>query len=137
MPSLNKVILIGNLTRDPELRSLQGGKSVCNFGIAINERWKDAQGNWKDKTTFVDVTAWGKTADVVGNYLEKGSLVAIDGRLDLEQWESDGQKRSKLKVVVDTLQMLDRKEQRPTDDKPAQSKRNQRQESAPDDDIPF
>lgn len=107
MASFNKVILMGNLTRDPELRYTPGGTAVADVGIAVNDRRKNPQGEWIDETTFVDVTLWGRTAEVANEYLTKGSPVLIDGRLKLDTWEnSDGQKRSKLKVVCERMQMI-------------------------------
>jgi single-strand DNA-binding protein len=106
MPAaLNQVNLLGNLTRDVEVKYLQSGTAVCDLGLAINERVK-IRDEWTDQTTFVDVTLFGRTAEVAGEYLSKGSQVLIVGKLRLEQWEKDGQKRSKLKVIGDSLQML-------------------------------
>jgi single-strand DNA-binding protein len=103
--SYNRVVLIGNLTRDVEVRYTQGGSAVTDLGLAVNERVK--KGNeWIDEPCFVDCTAFGRNAEVAGEYLGKGSPVLIEGRLKLEQWESGGQKRSKLKVVCDRLQLL-------------------------------
>jgi len=104
--SYNKVILIGNFTRDIELKYTQGGTAVTEVGLAVNDKRKDGQGNWVEETTFVDITLWGRTAEVASEYLGKGSLVMIDGRLKLDQWEKDGQKRSKLRVVCEKMQML-------------------------------
>lgn len=134
MPSLNQVTLIGNLTRDPEHKKLSSGRSVCNFGLALNDRYKNSEGKYVDKATFVDITVWGNLADVAAEFLTKGSLVNIVGKLNLETWETDGQKRSKLIVVADTMQFLDRKESRPADDKPAT---RQPRQPKPEDDIPF
>jgi single-strand DNA-binding protein len=106
MASYNRVILIGNLTRDPELRYLQSGMAVVDLGLAVNDKRKNAQGEWIEETTFVDVTVWGRTAEVAGEYLTKGSPVFIEGRLKLDTWETDGQKRSKLKVVCDKMQLI-------------------------------
>jgi single-strand DNA-binding protein len=107
MASFNRVILLGNLTRDPELRYLQSGMAVTDIGLAVNDRRKSANGEWVDETTFVDVTLWGRTAEVAGEYLTKGSPALIEGRLKLDSWESqDGQKRSKLKVVAEKMQLL-------------------------------
>ncbi len=107
MASFNRVILLGNLTRDPELRYLTNGTAVSDIGLAVNDRRKNANGEWIEETTFVDVTLWGRTAEVAGEYLSKGSPVLIEGRLKLDSWESqDGQKRSKLRVVCDRMQML-------------------------------
>ena len=109
MASYNRVVLVGNLTRDIEIRYLQSGSAVCDIGLAVNDRRKTATGEWVEETTFVDVTLWGRTAEVAGEYLTKGSSVLIEGRLKLDQWETDGQKRSKLKVVGEKMQMLSSK----------------------------
>ena len=109
MASYNRVILVGNLTRDPELRYIPSGTAVTDIGLAINDRRKDQSGNWIEETTFVEVTLWARTAEVVCEYLSKGSSVLIEGRLKFETWEKDGQKRSKLKVIGERLQMLDGK----------------------------
>ena len=106
MASFNRVILLGNLTRDPELRYVPSGTAVTDIGLAVNDRRKSADGQLVEDTTFVDVTLWGRTAEVAGEYLSKGSPVLIEGRLKLDQWEQDGQKRSKLKVVGLRMQML-------------------------------
>ena len=107
MASFNRVILVGNLTRDPELRYTPGGTAVTEIGLAVNDRRKNAQGEWVDETTFVDVTLWGRTAEVASEYLSKGSPLLIEGRLKLDRWEGqDGQKRSKLRVVGERMQML-------------------------------
>jgi single-strand DNA-binding protein len=106
MASFNRVILIGNLTRDPELRYLQSGMAVVDLGLAVNDKRKNATGEWVEETTFVDVTLWGRTAEVAGEYLGKGSPVFIEGRLKLDTWETDGQKRSKLKVVCEKMQLI-------------------------------
>ncbi len=107
MASFNRVIIVGNLTRDPELRYTQGGTAVTDVGVAVNDRRKTASGEWQDETTFVDVTLWGRTAEVANEYLSKGSPLLIEGRLKLDTWEGrDGQKRSKLHVVGERMQML-------------------------------
>ena len=106
MASYNRVILVGNLTRDIELKYTQGGTAVTDIGMAVNDRRKSATGEWIDETTFVDVTLWGRTAEVASEYLGKGSPILIEGRLKLDTWETDGQKRSKLRVVCDRMQML-------------------------------
>jgi single-strand DNA-binding protein len=106
MASYNRVILLGNLTRDPELRYVPSGMAVCDVGLAVNDRRKNATGEWIEETTFVDVTLWGRTAEVASEYLGKGSPVFIEGRLKLDTWETDGQKRSKLKVVCERMQMV-------------------------------
>jgi single-strand DNA-binding protein len=104
--SFNRVILVGNLTRDPELRYTPSGTPVCDIGLAVNDRRKNPNGEWVEETTFVDITLWARTAEVASEYLGKGSQVLIEGRLKLDSWETDGQKRSKLKVVGERLQML-------------------------------
>lgn len=106
MASFNRVILLGNLTRDPELRYISSGTAVMEIGLAVNDRRKNANGEWIEETTFVDVTLWGRTAEVASEYLSKGSPVLIEGRLKLDTWETDGQKRSKLRVVGERMQML-------------------------------
>ena len=107
MASYNRVILVGNLTRDPEIRYLQSGSAVADVGLAVNDRRKNANGEWIEETTFVDVVLWGRTAEVAGEYLSKGSPVLIEGRLKLDRWEGkDGQKQSKMRVVCERMQML-------------------------------
>lgn len=106
MASYNRVILVGNLTRDIELKYTPGGTAVTDIGMAMNDRRKSASGEWVDETTFVDVTLWGRTAEVASEYLSKGSPILVEGRLKLDTWETDGQKRSKLRVVCDRMQML-------------------------------
>lgn len=106
--SINRVVISGNLTRDPDMRATQGGSAVMNFGVAVNGRTKDAAGNWTDRADFVDCVMFGNRAESVSRYLSKGSKVAIEGRLRYSSWERDGQKRSKLEVVVDEIEFLSR-----------------------------
>lgn len=109
MKGFNKVIIAGNLTRDPELKHTAGGLAVCKFGMAINRAWKDAQtGEMKEDCVFVDVDAFGKTAENIGQYMRKGSSMLVDGRLKLDQWEDKQthQKRSKLGVVAENVTFL-------------------------------
>ena len=106
MASFNRVILMGNLTRDIELKYTPSGTAVTDIGLAVNDRRKSASGEWVDETTFVDVTLWGRTAEVASEYLSKGSPVLVEGRLKLDTWETDGQKRSKLRVTGERMQML-------------------------------
>lgn len=109
MASFNKVILVGNLTRDPQVKYTTGGTAVTEIGLAVNRRWLDKQSNqWKDETTFVDITLWGRTAEIAGEYLAKGRPVLIEGRLQLDTWDDreTGQKRSKLRVVGENMTML-------------------------------
>lgn len=138
--SINRVIISGNLTRDPELRCTQSGMDVLGFGVAVNDRRKNNRtGEWEDYPNFVDCTMFGNRARSVSQYLAKGSKVAIEGKLRWSQWERDGQKHSKLSVVVDELEFMSRQDcssatspapspSRPVIDAPA---------SVYDDDIPF
>lgn len=105
MASYNRVVLMGRLTRDPELRYIPSGMAVSDIGLAVNDRVK-RNDQWIEETTFVDVTLWGRTAEVANEYLSKGSPILIEGRLKLDTWEKDGQKRSKLKVVGEKMQMV-------------------------------
>src|SRR6476661_11292286 len=106
MASFNRVILVGNVTRDPELRYIPSGTAVTDLGLAVNDRRKGPNGDWIEETTFVDVTLWGRTAEVAGEYLGKGSPILIEGRLKYDTWEKEGQKRSKLSVVCERMQMV-------------------------------
>jgi len=109
MASFNKVILMGNLTRDPQVRYTNSGSAVTEVGLAVNRTWFDKQANERrEEVTFVDVTLWGRTAEVAGEYLAKGRPVLIEGRLQLDQWDDKetGQKRSKLRVVGENMTML-------------------------------
>lgn len=109
MASFNKVILVGNLTRDPQVRYTPRGMAVAEIGLAVNHTWFDKQTNTKkEEATFVDVTLWGRDAEVAGEYLAKGRSILIEGRLQLDSWEDkeSGQKRSKLRVVCERMQML-------------------------------
>lgn len=114
MSSFNKVLLVGNITRDVEVRYTPGGTAVSEIGMAVNRSWFDKQANEKkEETTFVDVTLWGRTAEIAGEYLSKGSSVLIEGRLTLNQWDDKetGKKRSKLVVTGESMQMLGSKGQ--------------------------
>lgn len=106
---INRVCISGNLTRDPQLRASQSGTSVLSFGMAVNERTKQPDGNWGDKANFVDCVVFGNRADALAKFLTKGTKVAIEGRLSYSSWEKDGQKRSKLEVIVDDLELMSRK----------------------------
>lgn len=108
MASLNKVMLIGNLTRAPELRYTPGGAAVCEFGLAMNRKFTGSNGQEQTEACFVDIVVWSKAAENCGRYLEKGSLVFIEGRLQFEQWQErdTGAKRSKLKIVAERVQFL-------------------------------
>ena len=105
--SINKVVISGNLTRDPELRQTANGFPVLGFGVAVNERRKNPQtGEWADYPNFIDCTMFGARAESVSRFLSKGSKVAIEGKLRWSQWERDGQKRSKIEVVVDEIEFM-------------------------------
>ena len=108
MSDINRVTLVGRLTRDPELRALPSGTSVLNLGLAVNGRQKDPSGNWIDKPNFFDVKVFGAQADMLANHLAKGRRIGVDGRLDWSSWEAqDGGKRSKVEVVAQSVQFLD------------------------------
>jgi single-strand DNA-binding protein len=109
MPNFNKVILAGNLTRDPELRYTPKGVAIAKLGLAINRNWTTETGEKKEETTFVDVDAFGRQAEVIGQYLKKGRPILIEGRLRLDQWDDKqtGQKRSRLGVVLEGFSFLD------------------------------
>lgn len=112
MPSFNKVILIGNLTRDPELRYTPKGTCIAKVGLAINRVWNDESGQKKEEVTFVDVDIFGRTAENVGQYMRKGRPMMVEGRLKLDQWDDKqtGQKKSRLGVVAETVQFLGSKD---------------------------
>ena len=133
MAAYNRVILVGNITREIDLNYTQSGTAVADIGLAVNEKRKNQAGELVDDTQFVDVTLWGRTAEVAAEYLGKGSPVLIEGRLKLETWETDGQKRSKLKVIGEQMKMLGRSKKA--------SKPNDEQASVPaganEDDVPF
>lgn len=107
MANFNKVILLGNLTRDVELRHTQGGQALAKFGMAINRKFNTQSGESKEEVCFVDLTAWGKQAELLNQYVRKGSQLMIEGRLQYSTWESqEGGKRSKLEVVVENFQFV-------------------------------
>jgi len=161
MASFNRVILVGNLTRDPELRYIPSGTAVTEIGLAVNDRRKGPNGDWIEETTFVDVTLWARTAEVACEYLSKGASVLIEGRLKLDTWEKDGKKNSKLRVIGELMQMLGGRggggggqsggagstaggghaagggRSRPADDEYSQPARAEVSQSPPDEDIPF
>ncbi len=155
MASYNRVILMGNVTRDIQLRYTPAGTPVTEVGMAVNDRRKGQNGEWIDETTFVDVTFWGRTAEVAAEYLSKGSPVFVEGRLKLDTWEKDGQKNYKLRVVCDRMQLLGGRDggnrssapsggnnysqQPPNDSAPSQSNSGAEDNSSnfSGDDIPF
>ncbi len=130
MASFNKVLLIGNLTRDPELRYTSGGTAVASFGLAVNRKFKQGE-EWKDEVCFVDITVWAKQGENCAEYLNKGSLAFIEGRLNYQTWEDkqSGQQRSKLEVVANNVQFLTKQG--------AKMDMGSGSSSVPDDDIPF
>ena len=108
MASLNKVMIIGNLTRDPEIKYTPKGTAIADIGLAVNRNYTTESGEKREEVTFIDVTLWGRTAEIVGEYCKKGRPLFVEGRLQLDQWDDKqtGQKRSKLKVVGDNIQLL-------------------------------
>lgn len=140
MSSFNRVILLGNLTRDVEVKYTPGGLAIADIGLAVNDKRKDAQGNWVEETTFVDCTTFGKTAEVAAEYLRKGSPLLVEGRLKFE-WEKDGQKRNKLKVNVEKMQMIGGKQQRDEYDQRTEEETTKAdpgvKQLPPLDDLPF
>jgi single-strand DNA-binding protein len=108
MANLNKVLLLGNVTRDPEVRYTPKGSAVCDLGVAVNRQYTLDSGEKREEVTFVEVTLWGRTAEVAGEYLKKGRPVFIEGRLQMDTWDDKqtGQKRSKLRVVAENMQLL-------------------------------
>jgi single-strand DNA-binding protein len=144
--NINRVVLTGNLTRDPELRSTGGGTSVCSLRIASNTRRKDASGNWVDKPNFFDVTVWGAQGENCAQYLSKGRPVAVDGRLEWREWQDkDGNKRQSIDIIADSVQFLGSREGgenggrfTPQSDVPADTGDfAPASTAATDDDIPF
>lgn len=136
MASINRWYGIGNLTRDPELRDA-GGSSVCNFSIACNEKWKDKQGQMQEKVEFIRIVAWGKVGELCNQYLSKGSLVYIEGKLQTTDWtDKDDNKRQTVEVNAREVQFLDKKGKQP-------EPREQRTDGGafrpptPDEDVPF
>jgi single-strand DNA-binding protein len=141
---INRVTLVGRLTRDPELRHLPSGTPVLQLGLAVNGRQKDEAGNWTDKPNFFDVKVFGNQAEMLANHLAKGRRVGIDGRLDWSSWEAqDGGKRSKVEVIANTVQFLDSRGEQTSGDNqfvPAGATTetaNADFGTANDDDIPF
>jgi len=108
MANFNKVYLMGNLTRDPEMRVTPKGTAICQFGLAISRSWKDESGQTREETAFVDIEAWGKQGEVIAKYCTKGRPLFVEGRLKFDQWEdkTTQQKRSKLKVVLENFQFI-------------------------------
>ena len=151
MPNLNKVMLIGNVTRDPEVNYTRKGTAVAEVGLAISRTFTPEGGEKREETTFVDITFWGRQAEIVGEYAKKGKPIFVEGRLQLDSWEdkTSGQKRTKLRVVGEGLQLLgarpggggggDEGESRPAQNfsKPAAKPAPAATSAPEDDDIPF
>jgi single-strand DNA-binding protein len=134
--NINRVVLTGNLTQDPELRSTQDGTAVCNLRVATNTRRKEsASSEWVDKPNYFDVVVWGVQAENVARYLTKGRPIAIDGRLEWREYDAqDGSKRQAVQIIADTVQFLASPERAPNDDIPAPARAHP---VTGDDDIPF
>jgi single-strand DNA-binding protein len=141
MPAYNKVILIGNLTRDPEMRVTPKGTAICQLGIAVNRKFKKEDGSQAEEVTFVDLEAWGKTAELIAKYLTKGAPAMFEGRLKLDQWDdkTTGKKMSKLKVVIESVQFLGSKGDAPAAAPAAATTAPAAPAAAPgiDEDVPF
>jgi single-strand DNA-binding protein len=148
LAELNRVFMVGRLTKDPEIRQTTNGTPVTNFTIAVNRRYKNAAGEWKDETTFVGIVAWQKLAELCKQYLAKGRAVLVEGKLQTHSWETeDGQKRTLLEVRADRIEFLDRGETRQPADQQAGSAPAADAPDAPaappagdhqiDDDLPF
>lgn len=130
--SINRVNLSGNLTRDPELRSTKSGMVVLSFGIAVNDRRKNAQtGEWEDVPNFIDVTMFGKHAESISRFLHKGSKISLDGKLRYSQWEKDGQRRSKLEVVAEDIELMSQRNASQGQQQPKQGQQYQQQGNYP------
>jgi single-strand DNA-binding protein len=113
--NLNRAMIIGNLTRDPELRTTPNGQNVCNFSVATSSQWTDAAGQKQERVEYHNIVAWGKLADICSQYLGKGRKVYVEGRLQTRDWEAqDGSKRSRTEIVAENMIMLDRKDAAPT-----------------------
>ncbi len=106
MRGFNKVVLMGNLTRDPELRTTPTGQTVCSFSLAINRTWKNQSGEQQEAVDYIDCTVWGKPAEIINQYMKKGSGILVSGRLQQRSWEQEGQKRSKVEVLVEDFNFV-------------------------------
>ena len=146
MASFNKVILMGNLTRDPEVRYTTSGMAIANFGIAINRRRRDQDGNQKEEVTFIEISAFDKQAEVIEKYLHKGRSILLEGRLKFDQWDdkNTGQKRSKLSVVLDRFEFVGGGQdeggspaQQQSAPPPSQATEGPPADGPGDDDVPF
>ena len=142
----NKVTLLGNLTRDPELRTTQNGNSVCNFSLAVNRTWRNADGEQQEEVDFIDCVAWGKAGELIEQYMNKGRSLLVSGRLKQDTWEQEGNKRSKLEVVVEDFNFVggggdDASSDSSSKSKPKESKEDVQIENLDDDvdlsEVPF
>ncbi len=135
---MNKVVLAGNLTRDPELRYLPSGQPVCSFSIAINRKYQNSSGGEaKEETTFLRIVAWARLAEICNEYLKKGSSVLVDGRLQSRSWEADGVTKSSVEVVAGSVQFLSQKESSSSKTKTDINSIISDDELKPDEDVPF
>ncbi len=131
----NKVIIAGNLTRNPELRYTPQGTAYASFDIALNRRWTDSDGNKQEKVVFVPVEAWRKQAESISSYVQKGSPLLVEGRIEMDSWEKGGQKRTKLKVAVERFEFIGEMKEK---NEPSEEEKFQEQvENQPEDDVPF
>lgn len=135
MLKINRASVAGNLTRDPELRTVGNDRQVASLTVAVDEQWRDKNGEQQEQVAFINVSAWGKTAEIIGQYLSKGSRVFIEGRIKQDNWEDkDGNKRSKLFIMADSVQFLDSK---PKDGQAAPAQRQAPAVSYDDSEAPF
>jgi single-strand DNA-binding protein len=138
MPSLNHVVLIGNLTDDPELRYTQSGVARARFSIAVNDQWRDRDGNLREETTFVPIVVWGQQAEVCANFLAKGRLVAVAGRLRIETYQTEeGERRKVVEVVARTVQFLDGRREGAPDEASAKSPEVKETPPEGEEEVPF
>lgn len=139
MKTLNKVMLLGSVGKDPEIRATGGGAVVANLSIATSERFKDKQGNWQDSTEWHSLVAFARTAEVIRDYVKKGTPIHVEGRLQTRSWDQDGQKRYRTEIVIDNLILLGAGKGQPAVAKPASTPSwdDVGSQSITDDDIPF
>lgn len=133
--SFNQVILMGNLTRDPELRTIPSGQSVCSFSLALNRSYKGQDGEWQEATDYVDIVAWGPLGERVAQYLSKGRPCLVNGRLQSRSWEQDGQKRSKVEVVAQDVTFLGGRGEGDNGSAPAPASKAQPSKKPKEDDV--
>ena len=142
---MNKVIILGNMTRKAELRTIPSGNKVANFSIAVSERYKDKQGQQQEKSEYINCVAWNRTAEIIEQYMKKGSKILVEGKLQTSTWDKDGEKRYKTEVIVSSMEMLGSKSQAP---QKQDAQRQDAMETPPDnyqggfdspaqDDLPF